>query len=210
MAKISLYELEYVVFDFETTGLDAYQHDDIIEIGALKLRGPHPTGEIFHTLIDIGRKIPPQATQVHGITTQDLKGQPTIETVFPKFLEFIGPKMLIAHNAEFDLSFIHKNLMRFPELPFHNYCLDTLSLSKQLFSYEKKHNLDAIVQRFEIRKENDRHRSVGDCMLTAKIFSEFLETLKRKKLATLEHIRGCMIPPPRVHPRRDTESLSLF
>ena len=58
MSKASLFDLEYVIFDFETTGLEADKDDEIIEIGALKLKGIEPTGETFNSLINIQRKIP--------------------------------------------------------------------------------------------------------------------------------------------------------
>jgi DNA polymerase III subunit epsilon len=208
MSKVSLYDLEYVIFDFETTGLNADQGDEIIEIGALLIRGDQPTDQSFHTLIDIKKDVPEQATAVHGITSADLKGQPTIEEAFPKFLDFLGNKMLIAHNAGFDLNFVKKNLKRFPHLSFANSCLDTLALSKQLFSYERRHNLGAIASRFEIRSNQDRHRSIGDCLLTAKVFAQMLQTLKRRRSATLGHIKSCVILPPKI--TQHAESLNLF
>lgn len=126
MAKVSLFEIEYVIFDFETTGLDPNRGDDILEIGAIKVRGSEPTGATFQTLIDIQRPIPRQSTLIHGIEDKHIQGQPTIEEAFPKFMDFVGNHMLIAHNAPFDLAFIKKNLRRFPSIPFNNHCLDTL------------------------------------------------------------------------------------
>ena len=210
MSKVSLYDLEYVIFDFETTGLYANQNDDILEIGAIKMKGDQPTGDIFSTLVNIQRKIPKAATAVNGITNQDIKDQPTIEEVFPKFIHFIGNKVLLAHNAEFDLSFIERYLKRFPRVSLNNPCLDTLQLSRMLYPYEKKHNLDAIAARFEIRQQLDtRHRSVGDCLLTAKIFGEFLKTLKRRRAATLAHVKACLFTAPKIQ-QPQAQALSFF
>ncbi len=210
MAKVSLYELEYIIFDFETTGLNPDEGAEIIEIGAIKLRGTEPTGETFHSLINIQKKIPEQAKAINGISDKDLEGQPTIEEIFPKFIRFIGAKILIAHNAGFDLDFITENLKRFPQLSFTNFCIDTLQLSRSLFSYEKSHNLDAIAQRFGIIPEKSRHRSLGDCTITAKIFIEFLKILKRKNSATLHHIRASILHPPKLNYEMPMESLSLL
>lgn len=214
MAKVSLYQLEYVVFDFETTGLSPHEGDEIIEIGALKLRGCEPTGETFQTLIHIQKPIPKQATSVHGISDKDLIGKPSLREIFPDFIRFIGNKMLIAHNATFDLEFVKKGLERFPQTSFNNHCIDTLQVSKQIFSYEKGHSLDAIANRFGIHTKIDdtqnRHRSLGDCHLTARIFSEFLKTLKRRNMATLQDIRNCILHPPKISQFHQQESLNLL
>ena len=210
MAKVSLYDLDYVIFDFETTGLDPNKDDEIIEVGALKLKGGEATGEVFHSLIHIQKPIPKKASQIHGITDKDLQGQPTIEEIFPKFINFIGNRILIAHNASFDLEFVKKNLKRFPNIAFTNPCIDTLELSRQLFSYEKTHNLDAIANRFGIQIGTDRHRSLEDCQLTAQIFSEFLKTLRRQRNATLHHIRSCVLYPPKPKLSYAQESLRLL
>lgn len=210
MEKVSLYELDYIVFDLETTGLNPHEGDEIIEIGAMKLRGDQPTGETFQSLVQIHKPIPKQATLIHGIKDADLKGQPSIEKVFPDFINFIGQKMLVAHNAAFDLEFIKKNLQRFPRVQFNNCCIDTLQLSKHLFSYEKTHNLDAIASRFGIHSTKERHRSLGDCALTATLLSEFLKTLKRRSSATLHDIRSCILPPPRIAKVHAQETLNLL
>ncbi|MBI3018488.1 MAG: 3'-5' exonuclease [Deltaproteobacteria bacterium] len=210
MSKASLFDLEYVIFDFETTGLEADKDDEIIEIGAIKLKGAELTGETFSSLINIQRKIPEKVKTIHGIQDEDIKDKPTIEEIFPKFLNFLGNKILIAHNAEFDLGFLKKNLRRFPSFSFPNYCIDTLQLSRQFFSYEKGHSLNAIASRFEIPTDKDRHRSLGDCHLTAKIFSEFLKALKRRKCATLAAIKSCIFPPPKMVTSLQPQELTLL
>ncbi|MBI2646375.1 MAG: 3'-5' exonuclease [Deltaproteobacteria bacterium] len=113
MSKASLFDLEYVIFDFETTGLDADKDDEILEIGAIRLKGTEPTGEVFSSLVNIQKKIPEKVKAIHGIQDKELEGKPPIEEIFPKFLNFLGNKILIAHNAEFDLSFLKKNLSSF-------------------------------------------------------------------------------------------------
>ena len=211
MAKFSLYNLEYTIIDFETTGLDPQAGAEIVEIGALRIRGDKLTGDTFQTLINIEKPMPKSASAVHGITDKDLKGKPTLEKVWPEFLSFIGNRMLIAHNAEFDLGFVKKAIERFPHQSLTNHCIDTLQVSRQLFSYEKGHSLDAISKRFGLRYTGtDRHRSMGDCHLTAQVFSEFLKVLKRRKADTLHHIRDCIFYPPKVTRLIAQENLKLF
>lgn len=212
-AKASLFDLEYVVFDFETTGLHPERGDEVIEMGAIKLRGDIPTGETFQSLIDIQKPVPKEASNIHGIRNEDLKGKPLLRDVLPQFIQFIGTKILIAHNAEFDLGFLKKALRSLPSFNFQNHCIDTLQLSRMLFSYEKSHNLDALANRFGFFPEeftDQRHRSIGDCLLTAKIFGELLKSLKRKKMATLHGIRSCMLTLSKAPSSISEQSLQLF
>ena len=94
-----------VVFDTETSGLSPKTGHRIIEIGAVALSGTEITGE-FQSLIDADCEISWQATNVHGITNQMLRGEPAAWQVFSDFRAFIGDATLVAHNAQFDLRFL--------------------------------------------------------------------------------------------------------
>jgi DNA polymerase III epsilon subunit family exonuclease len=102
---------EYVVFDFETTGLSPWAGDEIIEIGAMKIFGNQLDEQnIFHSLINPKRVIPEEATKVNGITNDMVASAPTLDVVLPKFLDFIGTAWLVAQNAKFDMGFLMKYL----------------------------------------------------------------------------------------------------
>lgn len=169
--QLSLDLDEFVVFDLETTGLSPWGGDEIIEIGAMKVFG----GEIdeanaFHSLVNPKRLIPPDATRVNGITNEMVMGAPTIENVFPKFLDFVGGSWLVAQNARFDMSFVMKYLMQF-KIKKQLEVYDTMLFSRKAFPGESRHNLDVICSRlgFKIIPE-ERHRSLGDVKLTAQAF----------------------------------------
>jgi DNA polymerase III subunit epsilon len=169
--QLSLDLDEYVIFDLETTGLSPWGGDEIIEIGALKVWGQNSEdSQTFHSLVNPKRLIPPDATRVNGITNEMVAAAPTIEQVFPRFLEFIGNSWLVAQNARFDMSFVMKYLMQF-RIKRQLEVYDTMLFSRRAFPGESKHNLDAICGRlgFEILPE-ERHRSIGDVKLTAKAF----------------------------------------
>lgn len=162
---------EYVVFDFETTGLSPWGGDEIIEIGAMKIFGNElDDGNTFHTLINPGRLIPFEATRIHGITNDMVAGAPTIEKVLPGFLDYIGNAWLVAQNAKFDMAFlmkylvagnVHKNLEVY----------DTIHFSRRAFPEENRHNLDVICSRLGfVVNDKERHRSLEDVRLTAKAF----------------------------------------
>src|SRR5439155_26069155 len=92
---------DYVAFDTETTGKDV-EHCEIIEIAAVRVRGGQ-VAETFHSLMRCGRPIPPSATAVHGYTDADLRGQPTLAEVWPRFRAFVGDDVLVVHNGrQFD------------------------------------------------------------------------------------------------------------
>jgi DNA polymerase-3 subunit epsilon len=102
---------------------------------------------------------------------------PSIDEVFPKFLEFVGPSWLIAQNAKFDMSFVMKYLVQF-KMKRDLEVYDTIHFSRRAFPQENRHNLDVISQRLglEILAE-ERHRSIGDVKLTAKAFIKMKEML---------------------------------
>jgi DNA polymerase III epsilon subunit family exonuclease len=98
--QLSLELDEYVVFDLETTGLSPWGGDEIIEIGAMKIFGSD-IDEVnhFHSLVNPKRLIPEESTKVNGITNEMVANAPTLEEVFPKFLDFIGSSWLVAQNS---------------------------------------------------------------------------------------------------------------
>src|SRR5688500_15263627 len=97
--QLSLGLDEFVVFDFETTGLSPWAGDEVIEIGAMKIFGNDiDETNYFHTLVNPKRLIPEEATKVNGITNDMVAAAPCLDEVFPKFLEFCGDAWLVAQN----------------------------------------------------------------------------------------------------------------
>ena len=85
--RLNQYIENYVVFDFETTGVDT-QEDSIIEISAVKVRN-HVITDQFSRLINPGTHIPAGATKINGITDEMVKEAPGLTEVLPEFLSFI-------------------------------------------------------------------------------------------------------------------------
>lgn len=179
--QLSLALDEYVVFDFETTGLSPWGGDEVIEIAAMKIFGDEiDEKNYFHTMVNPKRLISEEATRINGITNEMVAGAPTIEQVFPQFLDFVGGAWLVAQNAKFDMSFVTKYLVQL-NLKRDMEVYDTIHFSRRCFPTESSHNLDLICKRLNLQIiAAERHRSLGDVKLTAKAFVLLRERLGEK------------------------------
>lgn len=164
------------VFDVETTGLDAARGHRIIEIAGLRIEdGTIDETKHFVSLVNPEREIPWEAKRVNKISDEDVKGAPGIEEVLPKFLEFATGSLLVAHNANFDMSFLRKEkelCWGYIDLPE---CLCTMRLSQGLFPREFGHSLDAVSKRLNLTIPAARHRALPDVILTAHALLKMIE-----------------------------------
>ena len=156
-----------VVFDTETTGLSPRYGHRIIEVGAVKLSGGTIVDE-FHSLIDAGVPIDPRAQAVHGISRAMLRGQPQPEEVFSDFHHFIGRSLLVAHNASFDLRFLHAE---FGLLGFglSNRVECTLKLSRKCLVELSNHRLETVYRYLGgiVDASVQQHRALDDARMAA-------------------------------------------
>ena len=176
--------LRYVVLDTETTGLDPAGGDEVISIGAVVvLNGKVMVDERFDHLVKTARAISPSASKVHGITEMDLQGAPTLEEVMPEFLGFARDSVLVAHNAAFDMAFLHKVAASL-HISLGQPVLDTMLLSAALHPGQPSHSLDTLLTRYGITEEG-RHTALGDALMTAELLVRLLPQLERRGIRTL-------------------------
>ncbi|MCM1178704.1 MAG: PolC-type DNA polymerase III [Clostridium sp.] len=175
----------YVVFDIETTGLSP-KSCKIIEIGAVKIENGEKTGE-FSTFVNPGIPIPYEITKLTSITDDMVMEAPGIEVVLPEFLEFIGDSVLVAHNANFDISFIRKAAKDMGET-LDSSVVDTMTLGHVLCPELGKFTLDRICKHLGIKLEH-HHRAVDDAAATAEIFRKFAAMLKEKGIHNLDELK---------------------
>ncbi|HEX3982616.1 MAG TPA: DNA polymerase III subunit epsilon [Acidisoma sp.] len=163
-----------VLFDTETTGLEPREGHRVIEIAALELINDLPTGRQFHCLVHPERDIPEDATRIHGLTSEHLRGKPVFKLVAEELLAFFGAdEMLVAHNAPFDFRFLNAEfaLCGLRALPPHR-MVDTLDLAKARFP-GMPNSLDALCRRFGIDlSERTSHNALLDCRLLAEVYIE--------------------------------------
>ena len=165
---------DYTCVDIETTGI-APTHAQIIEIGALKVRD----GEVvdtFSKLIDPGTIVPSQITQLTGITTEMVEGEPPIEEVLPEFIDFAGDDLLLGHNIRFDYSFLKQNAMNL-NLDFKKSGMDTLRIARAKCPELQSRSLDFLCEHFCINDEN-HHRAFNDAKVTHELYVMFYDMFR--------------------------------
>jgi DNA polymerase-3 subunit epsilon len=167
--------LREIVFDTETTGLDAANGDRLVEIGCIEIVNRIPTGREFHSFLNPDRQVHPEAVAVHGLTDEFLRDKPRFPEVVDAFLEFIGDAPLVAHNGTFDLGFINAELDRIsrPPLP-PGRIVDTLALARRRHP-AGPNTLDALCKRYGIDlSQRTKHGALLDSMLLAGVYVELL------------------------------------
>lgn len=164
-----------IIFDTETTGLDAAQ-DRIIEIGAVELVNRFPTGRTFHRYINPdGRAIHADAQAVHGISLADLADKPVFAAIADEFMSFIDGARLIAHNANFDIGFINAEFARLGHGPIETArVVDSLALARRKHPMGPN-SLDALCKRYGIdNSRRTKHGALLDSELLAEVYIELV------------------------------------
>lgn len=184
----ALKSCRFVVFDTETTGFYPYQGDEIIAIGGVVVEnGTILQDSTFHELVNPYRSIPAVVTELTGISNEMVADKRGICDVLSDFLDFIGDATLVAHNAEFDLAFINIKLNWYTQTEIYNPVIDTYKVARALLPELMSHDLDTLLKYHHV-EVNNRHNALGDSLMTARIFVEFLNMLEQKKIETLKQL----------------------
>ncbi|MEG2367694.1 MAG: PolC-type DNA polymerase III, partial [Oscillospiraceae bacterium] len=177
---------EYVAFDIETTGLSA-NDDRMTEVGAVIIS----KGEIaqrFQTFVNPGRPIPHHITELTGITDRDVFDAPDEKSVFQSFVEFVGDRPLVAHNAEFDIGFMTATAKRCG-MDFNPVFMDTLTLSQCLLTDLKRFKLDLVAGRLGLPDFN-HHRAVDDAITCGRIMARFVSMLEERGITRRDELEA--------------------
>jgi len=167
--------MKEVVLDTETTGISVKDGHRIVEIGCIELENLIPTKNKFHCYLNPERKVSEDALKVHGYNDEFLSSQKKFSEIGQEFIEFIGDKKLIIHNAEFDLSHLNNELKLLGKNKINNEVLDTLILARDKFPGSQV-SLDALCKRFRIdNSRRVKHTALIDCELLAKIYINLID-----------------------------------
>lgn len=174
----------YVVFDIETTGFSAMK-DKIIEIGAVKVVNGNIT-ERFSEFVNPEIPIPFRIEQLTSINDSMVAEAPTIDVILPRFEEFCRGCVMVAHNAEFDMSFIKKN---YEDLGIEreDTIVDTVGMARFLLPQLNRFKLDTVAKAVGVSLEH-HHRAVDDAACTAEIFVKFLQMCRERDVFNLDEL----------------------
>lgn len=185
LAARPLRSLEVVAFDTETTGLELRRGDTVISVGACRVVNARLlASDIFDVRVEPGRPIPPASTAIHGITDDDVAGAPPLPVVLPRFRDYVGDAVILAHNAAFDLLALQPPGAGVAlDMPV----LDTLLISRALDASLDGHDLDSLADRYGLSfPPGTRHTALGDARVTAELWLALLPRLEARGIETLE------------------------
>ena len=183
------FDQEFVAFDLETTGLSS-RTDRIIEIGAVVMKNGQEIDR-FQTFVDPERKLDRKIVDLTGITDDMLVGAPKIEEVLPKFLAFIGNRVLVAHNSDFDTGFIRSECARLG-YEYNFTAADTLILSQNLLPQLGKFKLNIVSNALSL-PDFTHHRAGDDALTCGYIMTKLMQKLEEEHdIHTLQDINPAM------------------
>ena len=162
-----------VILDTETTGLEPASGHRIIEIGCIELKDRRSTEHVLHHFINPEREIEQAAIEIHGITEEQLEGEPVFADIADRFIEFVRDSEVIIHNAPFDVAFINAELSRLGDQwgTLEDYCsiTDTLVMARELHPGQRN-SLDALSTRYQVDIARNLHGALLDARILLDVY----------------------------------------
>ena len=182
----SFSEDPFVVFDLETTGFSP-QKNRIIEIGAVRVEHGEITDR-FSSFVNPQMPIPYEIEQLTSISDDMVLDAPVISAVLPEFMDFCRDAVMVAHNADFDMSFIRKNCEDIG-IACPQTVIDTVALARALLPQLNRFKLDTVAKTLNISLAH-HHRAVDDAGCTAEIFLKFTEMLRDYEVENVDQLQA--------------------
>ena len=185
---MQLTDVKFACLDTETTGLSPEGGGKICEVALSVSRGGRVLEE-FSTLLNPGMPMHPDVIAIHGITNEMVASAPSFADVLPKLLSLLDDCVIVAHNADFDLSFLRAETascgLRLPDYPV----VDTLKLARKNGRFQRN-NLGVIAAALGIDAQG-AHRAMADVRMTEKVLYNFLHEFARCGVNCLEELQKC-------------------
>lgn len=184
----------FAIVDIETTGGFA-QNNRITEI-AICIHDGKKTIDQFESLINPEIPIPYSIQKLTGITNEMVSTAPTFLQLAPKIYSLLHKKVFVAHNVNFDYTFIRKQLV---EVGYHWTAkkLCTVRLSRAIFPNHRSYSLGNLCKDLHISLTH-RHRAMGDCEATVILFEKLLLSNSSEILKQLQSLRSIQKFPPQI------------
>ena len=177
-------DADYVVFDLETTGFSP-ETNRIIEIGAVKVQNGKIVDK-FSTFVNPQVPIPFRIEQLTSINDSMVIDAPVIADILPEFMKFCEGCVMVAHNADFDMSFIKKNCQRL-DIPCKPTIVDTVALARVLLPNLNRFKLDTVAKAVGVSLDH-HHRAVDDAECTARIFEKFVGMCRERDITDVDKL----------------------
>ena len=179
---------EFIVFDVETTGLQPAT-DRLTEIGAVRVKNGEITEE-FDTFVNPKIPIPKKITELTGISDAMVADAPDENKALKMFIDFCGDCTLIAHNADFDMSFINSASAR-NSIKYNPTYIDTVPMARSLLPDLKNHKLDTVANALKLPEFN-HHRACDDARILGLIFIKFIDMLEGRECKCTADINSAL------------------
>lgn len=165
------------VLDFETTGLSPNWGDRATEIAITLVRDGQVLDR-FQSLMNAGRRIPAEVTQLTGITNAMIAVAPPVAEVMREASKFVGNTPVVAHNASFDKKF-WKAELAYLSIPSASVFACTMLLSRRLYPNAPNHRLMTLVQLLGLPKSGRAHRAMVDAEMTSHLWCRIQQDVSR-------------------------------
>ena len=187
--KIQISEVSFTVFDTETTGLDYNKGDKILSVSGIKVKNYEVLKDIkLDEFCDPMVEIKPENEQIHHISNRMVRGKPNIYELEEKIRSFFKKSVLVAHNVKFDCNFLISNLA-YTELESRvreAVKVDTVFFAAGVYPELKTYELSELCNQLDISHHDQlRHSSLGDSIITARLF---IHLLKKSKVQNIKEI----------------------
>ncbi|MFS0861223.1 exonuclease domain-containing protein [Fredinandcohnia sp. 179-A 10B2 NHS] len=183
-----LEKLNVVVFDIETTGFFPDKGDEIISLGAVKVEGDElRENNVFYSLVQYEKELSKEISELTGLSTEKLKSAPPLSEVLIQFFEFSKGAPLVAHHANHEKAFMQYMSWKLFRTPFKHRVIDTSFLYRIVESELPFTRLEELCNHHQIPIKN-RHHALGDALLTAKLWSIYINKTQQFGCRTLRDI----------------------
>ncbi|WP_209123603.1 exonuclease domain-containing protein [Alkalihalobacillus sp. BA299] len=184
--------LNVVVVDIETTGFFPEQGDQILSIGAIKVRGEEILeNQTFYSFVQYDKEISPEIKNLTGITEKEVNGAPPLSEVLVQFLEYVGHSTLVAHHANHEKNFFEFATWKLFRSNFKRRILDTSFLIRVAEPENIHTRLEDYCEACGIEVEN-RHHALGDAKMAAKLWSIYLKKVQMLGCNNLRDLYRCL------------------
>jgi DNA polymerase III subunit epsilon len=174
MLNLPLSAIPLAFLDFETTGLSPRRGDRVCEMALQRVVGG--TVEMsYTTLVNPQRPLSARSFAINQISAEQLANAPTFSSIAGRMRAALTDTVIVAHNAPFDLEFLHAELARAGQPPLRVPAIDTLAIARRLFPKRQSHSLAALAT--ALGSPPPSHRAMDDVLALRVVFDDMAAQL---------------------------------